>query len=145
MGKASLNQRVWSLAVLVVALQLCGCSAESIGPPTVHLAGAVTIDGKPLPDDAEASIMFKPTARGQAKSVNVIINEGRYDAQHVPRGKVRAFLNIQRPTGRMISEAGGSPYPEVLPIISAEYGVGIALDASDDNLEQNFDLRPSAN
>ena len=125
-------------------LLLCGCSAESMGPPTVHLAGAVTIDGQPLPADAEASIMFKPTQRGQAKSVSVVITGGRYDAPGVPRGEVRAYLNIQRPTGRMISEAGGSPYPEFLPMIASEYGSGILLGASEDNLQQDFDLRAVA-
>src|SRR5262245_61725023 len=113
-------------ALLPVALS--GCGRMGSGKPTSHLQGKVTIAGKPIPADAQASITFKPSGSGQARSTSAQISGGAYDAPDVPVGTVTVYFNVQQPTGRMVREGTGSPYKELRSLVPDKYGTGLALD-----------------
>jgi hypothetical protein len=121
-------------------LALASCS--STDKKTAHLQGVVTIAGKSLPADALANISFRPTMQGQSRSVGTACVAGKYDCPEVPLGKVKVIISIQHPTGKMISEAGGTPFQEYVSLISDKYGDGIDLDVSGDKPNQDFDLEP---
>ena len=54
-------------------------------------------------------------------------------------GELKVYFNIQKPTGRMISEAGGTPYPEYESLIQPESTTGIDLVVEGDK-EHDFAL-----
>jgi len=130
---------VFSLLCLVSSLALFGCGSSG-GKPTVHLRGEVTVGGAAIPDDAQASITFKPTVPGQARSTSAQITNGKYDAPDVPVGAVTVYFNVQQPTGRMVREGTGNPYKEMRSLVSEKYGTGMAIEVLEDNSEQDFSL-----
>jgi hypothetical protein len=125
------------MAVLSAALIGCGGGTSK---PTAHLKGTVTIDGRPIPEDAEASITFKPTKSGQARSTSAMIVDGEYDAPDVPSGPVTVFVSVQQATGREVTENVSRPYKEYRSLVPAASEGGIALDVAGDNSNQDFDL-----
>ena len=132
-----------SLCVELLALVVCsaaGCGQQG-SKPTARLSGTVTINGQPIPADAEATIMFRPAASGMAKTAGVRIANGKYDSPQTPVGEVNVLFSIQQPTGNMISDAGGPPFPELRSIVPEGTAAGIKLTVSGDNLDQDFDLK----
>jgi hypothetical protein len=113
--------------------------------PTAHVSGTVTINGQPLPADAEGTIMFRPAAEGMAKTAGLPIITGKYDSPQTPAGEVTVYFGIQKTTGKQISDAGGPLYPEFRNIVPAGDAKGIELTITSDNSEQNFDLEYRAN
>lgn len=118
-----------------------GCSVEGAGSkPTAHLTGTVLIGGEPIPSDADATVVFQPSGGGgQAHPTSAEIRGGRYDCPDVPVGEVRAYFNINRPTGRMISEDGGNLFPEREQLAPEEAQQGIEIEVTGDG-ERDFDL-----
>lgn len=131
---------VVALVASMPLVALLGCGGGDARRPTAHLRGAVTLGGEALPEDAEANLFFKPTARGQARTTSVPVVDGVYDAPDVPLGTVKLYFDLQRPTGRMVSEAGGTPFPEYRNLVPAEYGNGLEIQVDGDSLERDFDL-----
>lgn len=122
---------------------LPGCGEGGSGKPTAHLAGTVTISGKPLPDDAEGYIQFMPDAGGSAAPTSTEIHDGRYDAADVPLGNVTAIFTIQRLTGRMVREdnaPGATPYPERENLVPKKHRAGVKVNVEGDNDAHDFDL-----
>ena len=132
-----------ALAILVAALltHLAGCDKASRSANTARLKGKITLDGQPIPADSRASITFKPTRSGQAKTTFASIIDGSYDSSETPKGLVKVYISIQQPTGRMISEAGGRPYAEMRSLVPANYTGGFDMDIDADNLNKDFTLK----
>ena len=115
----------------------CGSGGTSAGN-TAHLQGEVTLASQPLPADAEGAITFRG-ATGSA--VTVPIAEGRYDSPATPKGAIKAYINISKPTGKTFrSDRTGTDVVETASIVPAKYGSGIDLDVSGDQSNQDFDL-----
>lgn len=113
-----------------------GCSGDA--GPTAHLAGTVTLRGKPLPPDAQAGISFQP-ATGDAVKVKIV--DGKYDSPETPQGKVVVTFHISKPVGPVkTSPRTGKEFQNIVNIVPPKYAVGIPLEVNGDNLEQNFDL-----
>src|SRR5688500_15158163 len=110
--------RTVSLLALTITLGWCvGCGGGSSSGNTAHLEGTVTLDGQPLPAGSEGAITFRPTQSGQGRPVTVTIADGKYDSPATPKGAVKAFVTISKPTGRMLkSERTGGEYPETANI-----------------------------
>lgn len=124
------------------ALQLgliAGCG-QGTSKPTAHLTGEVTLKGQPLPPDATGTIMFRPTAKGMAKTAGVPIAAGKFDSPNTPVGEVTVYFSVQVPTGKMISDAGGPPFPEMRSIVPAAATNGVKLSVTEDKDGQNFNL-----
>ncbi len=68
-----LNQKIFAVALLIVALSGCGRS----GPTRIEISGTVTYCGEPIP---VGRILFEPTlaAGQQAATGYAVIREGRY-------------------------------------------------------------------
>ena len=125
------------LIVLAVLVLMPGCGEGSSS--TAHLAGAVTIDGKPVPADAQAALSFQP--RGGGEVVSVPITNGRYDSPRTPQGPVSVNFYISRPVGPVKkSERTGEDYRDTANLVPAEHAAGMLLEVSGDNLNQDFKL-----
>lgn len=120
-------------------LVVAGCGQGS-SKPTVHLRGMVTINGEPIPGDAQATIMFRPTEKGMAKTAGVPITDSKYECPDVPVGNVAVFFSIQTPTGKMISDAGGPQFPELASIVPEVAHKGIQITITGDSQTQDFNL-----
>jgi hypothetical protein len=132
----------WPVVLLLAQLVVCdGCGSGSSPKNTAHLKGNITLQGQPIPLAARASITFKPTRTGQAKTTFASIVDSTYDSPNTPKGPVKVYLAIQVPTGKMVSEAGGAPYAEVRNLVPPSYSNGIDLEVSEDTLEQDFELK----
>ena len=132
---------VW--LALVATIGISGCGKGAGGKPTAHLAGSVTVNGAPLPDDAEGYVQFMPDAGGSAPPTSTDIVDGKYDAEAVPLGEVTAIFNITRLTGRMVREdnaPGATPYPERENLVPKKHRSGVKLTVDGDNDAHNFDL-----
>lgn len=117
-----------------------GCN-QSSSKPTAYVSGTVTIDGKPLPANATGTVMFRPSGKGMAKTAGVSVIGGKYDSPETPVGEVTVFFSIQEPTGKMISDAGGPPFPEYRSIVPQGSTNGVKLEVTGENLQQDFDLK----
>jgi hypothetical protein len=103
------------------------------------LAGTVTINGNPVPSDAEAAVSFKPLGGGE--SVSVPITNGRFDSPRTPQGSVLVNFYISRRVGPIkTSERTGEKYQDIANLVPPEHAAGMSLEVSGDNLNQDFEL-----
>jgi hypothetical protein len=115
-----------------------GCSGS--GPPTAHLKGSVTIDGKEVPADSIGNVSFNVITKGQGRSAAVRIIDGKYDSPMTPMGKVKVFFNIQQPTGQSAKEENGIPYPIYRNLVPKKYEPGLELEVTGDDTRHDFSL-----
>lgn len=129
----------------VLCLAASGCGKSGSEFPVARLEGTVTINGQPLPADAEAWIQFMPTGGGgQAPPARSPIVDGRYVAENVPLGSVLVTFNITRLTGRMVVEdnaPGGTPDPERENLVPESCRQGIPLEIGGNEEKRDFDLQ----
>ena len=131
---------VLAVAVAMLATAV-GCGGSST--PTAHVSGKVTLDGKAIPSDAEASVMFvNDQVEGEEGKVSVPINtsDGSYDSPNTPQGDIRAYFSITRKGPPKVSERTGEEYQETINLVPAKVATGIPLTVSGDNTNQNFEL-----
>ena len=130
------RSRAAAVVCLAVIAAAIGCSGSS---STAHLAGTVTVGGKPIPAEAKASITFHGSGEGQ--TVNVPIVDGKYDSPATPRGDVRVYFSISQEVGPVKkSERTGTDYRDIVEIVPPKYATGVALTVADDNQQQDFNL-----
>ena len=129
---------VSTLALATTLLSCFGCGGGSSSGNTAHLQGTVTLAGQPLPAGAEGAVTFR-NASGAAATAP--IKEGRYDSPATPKGSVKAFFTINKPTGKTYkSERTVTEVAETISIVPASVSNGVDVEVSGDNAEQNFDL-----
>ena len=125
------------IAVSIVLFLMSGCGKRPA--PTAHLAGAVTINGDPVPADADAALSFEPLAGG--KSVSAPITNGRYDSPQAPQGSVSVRFYISQRVGPVrISQRTGKEYQDVANLVPPQHAAGMTIQVSGDNLNQDFNL-----
>jgi hypothetical protein len=108
---------------------------------TAHWQGTVTVDGQPLPGDAAGSITFRPVGSGTARAVTVQIENGKYDSPETPKGNVKAFFNIERPTGETYtSERTGEEVVVTESMVPETSAQGLDIEVTGNNADGNFDL-----
>lgn len=133
--------RLSSVACGVAAACVVSLSVGCGGPATAELAGKVTIGGKPIPDDAVASIRFTPPSTSKAEPVSAPIQGGTYAASGVPVGPVSVSFSISRPVGPVKhSERTGQDYQEQQNLVPPGKATGVELTIDGDNPNQDFDL-----
>jgi len=134
-----MRARMYGLVLVLLCALLPGCGARG-AKPGAHLAGEVTIGSRPLPDDADAAILFIPVApAGRTSPVSAPIVRGRYVARHVPLGRVTVMFRVSRPTGRLLDGYSGG-LPEYENLVPEKYMGGLPLDVIEDNPHQDFQL-----
>lgn len=135
--RSSLKAIMGKLLGVVALIALSGCGGGAAR--TAHLAGAVTIDGEPVPDDADATVSFSPVDGGQAVSVAIV--NGRYDSPDTPQGSVVAKFYISRPVGPVkTSERTGEQYRDIENMVPPEAAAGVTLEVDGDDTSRDFDL-----
>jgi hypothetical protein len=135
---ASQARRVFLAILCCACATAVGCEGGS-KPGTARLQGKITIDGQPPPPGALGTISFRATGPGQASSTSAEIIDGEYDCPDVPQGDVTVFIQLVQPTGKTIDE-GGRQYPELRNLVPSKYDLGINLEISGSNPNQNFEL-----
>jgi hypothetical protein len=141
-AKRTAPQASHILTVLVAtAIASAGCGGGA--PPTAHLQGKVTIDGQPLPADAEGSISFQPSTGDQTRAVVASIVNSTYDSPQTPTGQVLVRISVTQPTGGMLDNGRGDPSPEYRDIVPPGAASAIELEVAGDKDDQNFDLKAS--
>lgn len=132
-----------AVIALLLALSLsAGCDSGG-NSNTATLKGTVTVNGEPLPDDAEGYIQFMTTEPGQAQPSAATMTGSDYAAEDVPRGKLNVIFNITRLTGRMVKEdnaPGATPYPEREDLVPKKHRSGFQVDVTGDDDAFNFEL-----
>jgi hypothetical protein len=132
--------RRWIGMGVIAVLLICfvGCLPEKTG---VHVQGTVTIGGKPIPADAQASICFSPTTVKQPNSSSAEITGGKYDASGVPKGKVLVSFIVMQPTGEVKPfEPGARAEMQMRSLVPPAKAGGVEVEIAGDNPNLNFDL-----
>jgi len=129
------------LGVLALTLVFtAGCPDDS-GKRTAHLRGTVTIDGQPIPDDAESVIIFWPTSSDQSRSTSTRITDGRFDVLDAPLGTVRIEFRIEQPTGEIAAfEPGARPEMRYRSLVPDEHTAGMTIEVDGDIVDLKLDL-----
>ena len=136
----NMTHAVWQYSgatLVVVALGLSGCGAGgSASGPVAHWHGKVTINGQPVPSDAQARISFMPeiTRPGQkANPTSAEIVNSQYDAPKVPVGPVKVTFNIVRWSGQTTTAGAASsrPVPKWEFLVPEKYRDGMALEVEE--------------
>jgi hypothetical protein len=128
--------------ILSGAVVVIGCGSGDRGP-VAHWQGKVTIDGRPLPADAQARIFFAPSPTASeptAPPAIVEVENGRYDATNVPAGSVAVTFEIRRPTGQEIPREGSIPLKEYEDLVPLEHRSGMLLEIAEGEKTHDFDL-----
>jgi hypothetical protein len=126
-----------TLLLLAILVLMSGCATSS--KPTAHLAGAVTINGEPVPGDADAALSFEPIGGGKPMSVPIV--NGRYDSRETPQGPVLVKFFISRRVGPIkTSERTGEKYQDIVNLVPPEHAAGVTIEVSGENLNQDFVL-----
>jgi hypothetical protein len=122
---------------------LCGCGPASRSEPVARLEGNVTVHGKPLPEDAEGSLVFSPAKLGEAPPCQAKLVGGHYLADKVPRGQVTVAFLITRRTGKMLKTSPDDihPTPERINLVPEALRDGLHIEIQGDNAKQDFDLK----
>ena len=126
----------WLLLAGLTALIGCGTAGPSF--PTVKVAGAVTIDKKPV---ASGNITFMPQGTNAGQPISQPIKEGKYETVAVPKGQLKVTITATEPTGEM-DNSRTPAIPIVKNIVPTKYQSGIDVDINADNPSQNFELTP---
>jgi hypothetical protein len=100
----------------------------------------ITINGQPLPSDAEGSVSFSPTSKDQGKPSSAPIAGGKYDCDTVPMGNVRATFNIYR-LGAEYTSGRGEKARETINLVPPAAATGVDVQVTGDKPDQDFDLK----
>ena len=98
-------------AFLFLLPLLSGCSPASHSETVAKLEGNVTVGGKPLPEDAEGTLVFSPAKLGEAPPCQAKLVSGHYVADKVPQGQVTVTFLITRRTGKMLKASPDDIHP----------------------------------
>ena len=92
-------------------------------------------------EDADAAtVAFDDVESFELDLYNVVVANGRYVAEAVPRGKLRVLVTASKETGKIIKEYS-TPRPEVINLIPDKYRNGIPIEVNGDNPNQDFALK----
>lgn len=136
------GSRIRQCGLLLAALGaavLVGCGGGG-DPNTARVYGSVTIDGQPVPNDAVATITFRPLDASSGRTTGTQVTDGKYVCPDVPRGSVKAYIQIIQPTGRTV-EMDGRMVPETRNLIAERYSsTGIDLEIDSRSVAHDFEL-----
>ena len=139
----TLSRFEWALAAALLLALTAGCGAASHSQAVVKLEGNVTVGGKPLPDDAEGSLVFSPAKLGEAPPCQAKLAGGHYQADKVPQGQVVITFQITRRTGKMLKTSPDDihPTPERINLVPEASQAGVRVEVKGDKPTRDFDLR----
>jgi hypothetical protein len=122
---------------------LGGCRGDR-GPERVVVSGAITYNGKPIP---EGEIRFVPTATSSAPVSIAAIVDGKYRADHlggVPVGTHKIEVQAFHSAGGKAVALGPAPQNYLPKRFNAESQRQITIDSGSRELTKDFDLTDGA-
>jgi hypothetical protein len=130
--------RFWLPAWGAVAAVVAGCGG--LAGNAAHLQGTVTLNGKPIPADAKAYVVFVPDV-DKTKAVSAPVTGGRYDLPNAPMGLVMVHFEVTREVGpEKTSERTGQVYRDVVSLVPARLVTGLPVQVVGDDTSLDFDL-----
>jgi hypothetical protein len=130
---------IWLLAWGAVVAGCGGVTGNS-----AHLQGTVTLNGKPIPADAKAYIVFVPDV-DKTKAVSASVTDGRYDMPNAPMGLAMVHFEVTHEVGpEKTSERTGQVYRDVVSLVPARLVTGspVQVDGDDESLDFDLSDRP---
>jgi len=124
-----------SVAGLVGLATGCGGGAK-----TASVSGTVTINGKPIPADAEGSITFAVKDGDEEQSATVPITGGKYESPETPQGSVLVTFHIFKFGPPKVSERTGQEFREETTLVPANKAAGQTVDITEDTATLDFNL-----
>ena len=132
----------WMGAVALILVTSAGCGEEKSSVPTARLQGSVTLNGGPIPPDAQATISFTPIDSMKAVPASAEIKDGKFDAQDVPMGKVDMTITIQQATGKLLPDPQGrGDVAEINDLVPQAWRNGKEIQVDGDKSDLNYDLK----
>lgn len=128
--------RYHSVLLAIALTSAIGCSK---GAHVAHLHGKVTLNGRELPKETQAFVVFAPDGK-KSDSVTVPVANGRYDSPKTPTGAVTAFFEINVPGPTKKSQHTGQDYHDVKSLVPAKYATGVPLHVEGDEPNRDFQL-----
>ena len=124
----------YPLCFILAAAVVSATGCDKASSPTSRLEGSVTLDGEPL---EQGTISFAAIDGGASAAAEIVA--GQYQAEGVPRGKVRVTFQATKETGKTIDMMGKST-PERINVIPDEYRTGVEIEVTQPSMRQDFDM-----
>ena len=137
-----MNRIISSILVCILTLAVVvGCGKSSNKGPTVKWSGTVTIEGQPLPSNAQGQIIVKGnSSSGASRGDQAEIVNGSYSLQNVPKGEVTVSFDIFTTSPAkdpMDAERGVMDTTNLVP---DRWMKGVVDTADKNDSAKNFDL-----
>jgi hypothetical protein len=134
--KRTCMARYHSVLLVISLISAIGCNKEA---HVAHLQGKVTLNGRELPKESQAFVIFAPDGK-KSDSVTVPVADGRYDSPKTPTGAVTAFFEINVPGPIKKSQHTGQDYHDVKSLVPAKFATGVPLRVEGDEPNRDFQL-----
>ncbi len=137
-----MNRIISSVVVCMLVLAVVvGCGKSSNKGPTVKWSGTVTINGQPIPSDAQGQIIVQSnSSTGASRGDQAEIVNGAYSLNNVPQGEVTVSFDIFTTTPAkdpMDAERGVMDTTNLVP---DRWSQGVVDTADKNDSAKNFDL-----
>ena len=131
-------------SILVCMLTLAvvvGCGSGAKKGPTVKWSGTVTIEGQPLPSNAQGQIVVQSAnATGASRGDQADIVNGSYSLQSVPKGEVTVSFNIYTTAPAKNQSDAERGLEDTTNIVPDRWLQGVVDTADKNDSAKNFDL-----
>ena len=137
-----MNRIISSILVCMLALAVVvGCGSGSKKGPTVKWSGTVTIEGQPLPSNAQGQIIVQSNnATGASRGDQADIVNGSYSLQSVPKGEVTVSFNIYTTAPSKDPMDAERGVEETTNLVPDRWLNGVIDTADKNDSAKNFDL-----
>ncbi|MBQ6616997.1 MAG: hypothetical protein IJH67_11590 [Thermoguttaceae bacterium] len=137
-----MNRIISSILVCMLTLAVVvGCGSGAKKGPTVKWSGTVTIEGQPLPSNAQGQIVVQSNnATGASRGDQADIVNGSYSLQSVPKGEVTVSFNIYTTAPAKNQSDAERGLEDTTNIVPDRWLQGVVDTADKNDSAKNFDL-----
>lgn len=137
-----MNRSIYTvLACTLLFATILGCGGSPSKGPTVKWSGTITINGQPLPENAQGQIVVQcNSSTGASRGDQAEIVNGAYSLENVPQGEVTVSFDIYTTAPAkdpMDAERGVMDTTNLVP---DRWMKGVVDTADKDDSAKNFDL-----
>ncbi len=137
-----MNRIISSILVCMLTLAVVvGCGSGSKKGPTVKWSGTVTINGQPLPDNAQGQIVVQcNSSTGASRGDQGEIVNGAYSLDNVPQGEVTVSFDIYTTAPAKDPMDAERGVMETTNLVPDRWTKGVVDTADKNDSAKNFDL-----
>ena len=118
-----------------------GCGGKPSKGPTVKWSGTVTIEGQPIPGNAQGQIIVNSnSATGASRGDQAEIVNGSYTLNNVPKGEVMVSFDIYTTAPAKDPSDAERGVMDTTSIVPERWTQGVADTADKNDSAKNFDL-----